>query len=286
MTASRFSSHFTGAPISTSTLFKCPFLGNKEIIKPTHMNCKTIMNPQHSIYHHDKKLYSLDHGILSHPLCPKRDGLELKHGEEINWRFGAAHDYTVTDTNYLNERIATWSDPNCLENTVSNIVKTLEMELTNKMDANQWVSMNPNVFRYRANDGPWVETQAAVQFGTYNILMYHADKSLYDSSSSFEESHSMFWEAFPNGFMWEILKIYSGPPKVAFTWRHWGEFGSFNGNKGTNHQVINVFGFGTATVDENLCIEEFEMWYDMDKFLAELNGTKYSSVNDAAFGNL
>ena len=24
-------------------------------------------------------------------------------------------------------------------------------------------------------------------------------------------------------FPWELLEVFSGPPKVAFTWRHWGE---------------------------------------------------------------
>lgn len=23
-------------------------------------------------------------------------------------------------------------------------------------------------------------------------------------------------------FAWEVLEVYSGPPRVAFRWRHWG----------------------------------------------------------------
>ena len=231
-----------------------------------------------------KKSYSIKNDILSHPLCPQRNGMDIN--DNILWRFdNQPHDYTLLNKNYLRERIGKWTDPNSLENIVSNLVKTLEMELTNKIDSNQWVSMASDVFRYRANDGPWIETKEAVEKGSYNILLNNAKKELYDTSMSFEESHETFFNTFPGGFMWEVLKVYSGPPKVAFTWRHWGKFsGTYNGNKG-NDELISIYGFGTANVDDKLRIKEFEVWYDMDKFLAQLNGTEYdNSKSDAGFG--
>ena len=34
-------------------------------------------------------------------------------------------------------------------------------------------------------------------------------------------------------FPWEVLEVFTGPPVVAFTWRHWGHFtGEYKGNKG------------------------------------------------------
>ena len=163
------------------------------------------------------------------------------------------------------------------------------MELTMKPDASQWVSMATDVFRYKANGGEWFDTKGAVEKGSYNILLNTANPELYDPSLSFEESHEKFFKAFPNGFMWELLKVYSGPPKVSFTWRHWGEFeGEYNDNQG-NGELIEIYGFGTANVrmpsetDPKIRIEEFEVYYDIDKFLAELSGTKCHAIKDAAF---
>ena len=66
--------------------------------------------------------------------------------------------------------------------------------------------------------------------------------------------------------MWELLKVYGEPPKIGFTWRHWGAFnGEFNNNKG-NNQLIEMYGFGTATVkmpndnDPYLRIQNFEVY--------------------------
>ena len=77
-----------------------------------------------------------------------------------------------------------------------------------------------------------------------------APKHLYDASKhSFESSHHVFQGAFPDGFPWEVLDVFSGPPKVAFTWRHWGTFtGSYEGQRGKG-EVIELYGFTVATVD-------------------------------------
>ena len=39
-----------------------------------------------------------------------------------------------------------------------------------------------------------------------------------------QESQALFNDAFPNGFAWEVLKVFSAPPKVGFSWHHWGTF--------------------------------------------------------------
>ena len=159
---------------------------------------------------------------------------------------------------------------------------------------------------YTANGRKWVESEEAVEKGSYNILlsvlslhvvsmsftrtdsmniglleqtfrMNGADKSLYDIDMGFDESHDTFSKAFPGGFALEVLKVYGGPPEVGFTWRHWGTFeGEYNGLKG-NGREINIFGFGRAKVqmptdkDHRIRFTEVEVFYDIDKFLAELN---------------
>ncbi|WAQ99185.1 PRPX-like protein, partial [Mya arenaria] len=59
--------------------------------------------------------------------------------------------------------------------------------------------------------------------GSYSFLM--TETPLYDASNeTHETSHKMFHDVFKNGFAWEVLEVYSGPPKVSFTWRHWGKW--------------------------------------------------------------
>ena len=64
--------------------------------------------------------------------------------------------------------------------------------------------------------------------GTYNALI--APNEYYSPERiGFEESHKLFKRCMPT-FAWEVLEVYSGPPKVAFKWRHWGEMkGDYKG---------------------------------------------------------
>jgi len=233
--------------------------------------------------------------IAEHPLLPQRDGGDEKEfGGEISWRSGKKGDYTKVDAKYLNERIGSWDSPECLEHVVSNLVKTFEMELTKKMDPKQWVSMAPEVFKFRANGNEWVGTDKAVERGSYNVLLSGADESLFDTKMTFDESHDAFHQAFPGGFALEILKIYGSPPEVGFTWRHWGKFeGEFNGQQGDGRD-INIIGFGNIKVriptekDPRLRITEVEVFFDLNKFLSELNAKKTDpkTVDSAIIGTV
>jgi len=228
--------------------------------------------------------------VVDHSLCPLRDGEdESEFKEGIRWRESKG-DYTSANAKYLNERIGAWNSALCLEHIVSNLVKTLEMELTKKADPKQWISVDPSVFRYRANGGAWVETQEAVEKGSYNILLKDADPEMYDTAQSFDDSHASFQAAFPGGFAFEILKVYGGPPEVGFTWRHWGKFeGQYRGNAGDGRD-INIFGFGNAKVkmpdakNKRIRFTEVEVFYDMDSFLGDLNGKYVDCVKDAVLG--
>ena len=54
--------------------------------------------------------------------------------------------------------------------------------------------------------------------------------NIIDGELSFEQSHELFGTAFTKGFPWEVLKVFSGPPTVLFSWRHWGHLeGKFQG---------------------------------------------------------
>jgi len=59
-----------------------------------------------------------------------------------------------------------------------------------------------------------------IKIGTYNALIgeseYYAASRIMDSV----DSHKVFRGCLRSGFAWECLDVYSGPPRVAFKWRH------------------------------------------------------------------
>jgi hypothetical protein len=86
--------------------------------------------------------------------------------------------------------------------------------------------------------------------------IYDPDKETADSSMS------TFLTAFPRGFAIEVLDVYcSGPPKVAFKFRHWGYMeGPFMGHP-PHGQRVEFFGvcifhvslFGTLVYIRSPC---------------------------------
>lgn len=65
---------------------------------------------------------------------------------------------------------------------------------------------------------------------------------------SFESSHDAFRSALPRGFAFEILSVYSGPPNIAFKFRHWGYFeGNFKGHAPTG-EMVQFLGLGVLKV--------------------------------------
>jgi hypothetical protein len=198
-------------------------------------------------------------------------------GKDIKWRFGDKPDYSLTNLFYLKERSKVHPDGS-LEQIVENLVKTWEMERSHKLDYKQHQSVDQENFRISANGGKVFDNREANEVGNYNVLLESCP--LWENGSiSWEQSHDAFHDAFA-AFPWEVLEVYSGPPKVAFTWRHWGTFtGSFEGNKGKG-ELVEMFGFGTAVVNDKLQLQEVEIFYNADDFLKVLRGeTKPEDTN-------
>jgi len=72
-------------------------------------------------------------------------------------------------------------------------------------------------------------------------------------------------------FAWEVLEVYSGPPTVAFKWRHWGvmknDYVGFNdkGEKITakaHGGVLDIQGITIAKVDDKVRLQAVETWFD------------------------
>ncbi|GAY33793.1 hypothetical protein CUMW_276090, partial [Citrus unshiu] len=93
---------------------------------------------------------------------------------------------------------------------------------------------------------------------------YRADEE------TFKSSHDAFRSAFPRGFAWEVISVYSGPPVVAYKFRHWGYFeGPFQGHAPTG-EMVEFYGIGIMKVDEFMRAEDVEIYYDPAELFAGL----------------
>jgi hypothetical protein len=129
-------------------------------------------------------------------------------------------------------------------------------------------------FRISANGGKVFDNDEANAVGNYNVLLNACPADLWDSDNiTWEDSHEAFHDAFAD-FPWEVLEVFSGPPKVAFTWRHWGHFtGNYEQNTGDG-QLVEMYGFGTAVVNEKLQLQQVEIFYNAEEFISVLRGDK------------
>lgn len=64
------------------------------------------------------------------------------------------------------------------------------------------------------------DTFTWAEVGTYNAII-GPNEYYSPANSDFNSSHKTFKRMMPT-FAWEVLEVYSGPPRVAFRWRHWG----------------------------------------------------------------
>ncbi len=112
-------------------------------------------------------------------------------------------------------------DDGSLEMIVQNLVKNWEVEASFKMDLKDWRTIDHANYTFAINGGPPQTAEHMLKVGTYNAII--ASNEYYSpATSDFAQSHKTFKRMMPT-FAWEVLEVYSGPPKVAFRWRHWGE---------------------------------------------------------------
>ena len=192
----------------------------------------------------------------------------LAADDGIEWRYGKRPDYSKTDKT-LRAQSELHHLPGSLEAIVQYLVRTFEMEATYKLNPRQWTSIEPHEFRMRTNNGPEYTAFEIAERGTYNLFL--GESPYYSSKSeSFESSVSAFKEAFTTGFVWEVIEVYAGPPKVAFKWRHWGtHHGNFKDHAPTD-KLIEVFGITIADVNAELKLTYVEHFFDNSQFFEKL----------------
>ncbi|KAL4955459.1 hypothetical protein BDW69DRAFT_193244 [Aspergillus filifer] len=195
------------------------------------------------------------------------------HDTDAAWRYGKPPDYSKTRAFYEETKQTTHA-ATTLADLVSNLVKNWEIEASFKTSLPEWRTIDPEQYTFSVNGGPAQRGEHMLAVGTYNALL--ARNEYYDpTQNDFEESHKTFKRMMPT-FAWEVLDVYSGPPVVAFRWRHWGVMrGNYVGRNGDGEAVkikshggsIEIEGFVVAKVNWKMQLEKIEVWYDpMDLF--------------------
>ncbi|KAM7252251.1 hypothetical protein ACFE04_024134 [Oxalis oulophora] len=187
--------------------------------------------------------------------------------EEKNtrWRHGGPPIYDVVNKLFEQGRTQEWQKGS-LEEVVQNAIKSWEMELSHKTCIQDFKTVNPEKFKLIVNGRKGLSGDETLKLGSYNALLKNSlpEKfQIYNAEEeSLESSHSVFRSAFPRGFAWEVMGVYSGPPLISFKFRHWGYFeGSFKGNSPTG-EMVQFYGVGLLKVDELMRAEEVEIYYD------------------------
>lgn len=190
----------------------------------------------------------------------------------VKWRFGKPN-YERVNKAYFNGRTKKHPEGS-LEQIVTKVVKNWEVESHHIYDIRSWQTMDIGKFKMSLNGSAAINAQKMADVGPYNALI--GETPGYSSkANTFESANETFSGVFPEGYAWEVLEVYSGPPNVSFRWRHFGKFsGEFVDTEGTiyegNGQMIEVVGLCMAKVNKDLKIEELQIFYDPATQIAPL----------------
>lgn len=189
---------------------------------------------------------------------------------DTQWRHGQAPDYGFSDEQTPAQRTSSHAHDS-LEAIVERLVQVFEMEVSNKPDPSTWLSVARDRFRMNINGGEVASADMTATHGTYNLLI--GESPYYSAKQEdFATSHQVFHKTFPDGFLWEVLEVYSPPPVVTFKWRHWGEFkGEYKGFAPTGKR-LELFGLSVVRLNDDLQITDLEHYYDNNTLLGELTG--------------
>ncbi|OWM88583.1 hypothetical protein CDL15_Pgr002350 [Punica granatum] len=185
--------------------------------------------------------------------------------EGTQWRHDGPPTYDSVNLLFEQGRTKMWPEGS-LEETVQNAIKSWEMEFSHKTRVSDFMTINPEKFKLIVNGSEAMSAEETLKLGSYNALLKNSlpDEFKYYKvdEETFESSHDAFRSVFPRGFAWEVLEVYSGPPLIAFKFRHWGFFeGPFKGHAPTG-EMVQFVGMGTLKVDEALKVEVVEIYYD------------------------
>lgn len=199
----------------------------------------------------------------------------------VAWRSGTTPSYTLVNKTYFQHRSKTHAEGS-LEATMSKMMKNWQVESQHIADPQQWKTMDSCKFRAAVNGGGIASAQVMANAGKYNVLLGEQLPQLYSASRmTNEESSKLFGHTFTEGFAWECLEVISGPPNVAFKWRHFGKFsGCFTDKQGKSHhgrgEMLNLYGMVIAKINDQEVIEDLDVYYDPNDLLRSLTAFQES----------
>ncbi|XP_057457322.1 pathogen-related protein [Lotus japonicus] len=206
-----------------------------------------------------------------------------EEADTTHWRHGGPPTYDVVNHLFEQGRTKEWPKGS-LEETVQNAIKSWEMEVSHKTRLQDFRTINPEKFKLFVNGREGLSAEETLSIGSYNALLKSSlpeEFKYYKSEEeTFESSHEAFRSAFPRGFAWEVIKVYTGPPEIAYKFRHWGFFeGPFKGHAPTG-KMVEFYGLGTLKVDNSLKVEEVEIYYDPAELLGDLLPASGTATED------
>ncbi|CAF1399772.1 unnamed protein product [Adineta steineri] len=214
---------------------------------------------------------------MSLPLyCIDKDAVLKDVSTDIKWRNGIPN---YTKANSLFEKYkSTNHQPGSMISIIENIIKNWEKEVSHKTDPRQWTTVDLDNYRFSCNGQQKYSGWQMVKLGTYNALI--GQTNYYDSNAiTFEESHIAFKRSLGEGFAWEIVELYSGPPTITFTWKHFGRMTDYFSCPGLSgfvykadptNKMVKIYGMCKITVNENYQIQDLQVFYDPNQLFTQL----------------
>ncbi|KAF7562529.1 hypothetical protein G7046_g1610 [Stylonectria norvegica] len=188
--------------------------------------------------------------------------------DDAHWRFGRKPDYSKARKAYEETKEMNHA-AGSLHQLVENLVKNWEIEASYKPQSEEWRTVDSTKYRFSVNGGPPLSAADMAKMGTYNALI-EPNKYYSPKHNDFAASHKTFKRMMP-AFPWEVLDVYSGPPKVAFRWRHWGFMeNDYTARNEHNEKVvykahkkkIEIKGVTVAELDDQFRILSLDTYFD------------------------
>ncbi|XP_051139486.1 pathogen-related protein-like [Andrographis paniculata] len=202
-----------------------------------------------------------------------RSYLSAEELKTTKWNNGPPN-YDVVNKLFEEGRTNIWP-AGSLEEKVQNLVKTWEMEIVHKADPNEHKTVDSKKLVIGINGKKFFTLEDIRNIGgSYNLFLQTslpAPLRLYNpDEESYTSSQTAFTKIFPRGFAVEILQVFSGPPVIAYKYRHWGYMeGPFKGHPPTG-ELVEMFGTAIFELDGNSKIVKIEFFHDRGELLAGL----------------
>ena len=164
---------------------------------------------------------------------------------------------------------------------MENIVKSWEAEIHNKLVAEQIESIDQEHFSMATNNKTPYKVDDVLRMGTYCCLLEGVKHPAVDMN--IDESNAYFNDKFKTGFAWEVLKVFSGPPKVVFSFRHWGHLNtsSLAEEKKGKGKLIELFGTVRAIMSAEGRLQDIEIYFDQEEFMEKITAAEGKSESKA-----